>query len=50
MWRLLKLLLILLVLAGIALVAYGYAGPLFFPDDFAAPQTERSVPVTLESD
>ena len=50
MWRLIKLLLILAVLAGLALVAYAYAGPLFFPQDFAAPGTERSLPVTLGED
>ena len=50
MWRLLKALLFLGVLAGVALVAYAYAGPLFFPEDFAAPQDPQVVPVTLGSD
>ena len=50
MWRLMKALFVLLVLAGIALVAYAYVGPLFFPDDFAAPSSERIVPVTLDED
>lgn len=48
MWRLIKYLFFLLVLAAIALVAYAYAGPIFFPADFAAPAQEVTAPVTLE--
>ena len=48
MWRLIKALFFLLVLGGIALVAYAYAGPLFFPADFAPPSDEIRVPVTLD--
>ncbi|EPX86179.1 hypothetical protein ruthe_00988 [Rubellimicrobium thermophilum DSM 16684] len=50
MWRLIKLLLILAVLAGIALVAYAYIGPLLFPDDFAPPLREVTKPVDLDLD
>jgi hypothetical protein len=48
MWRLIKYLFILLVLAAIAFVAYAYVGPIFFPTDFAAPAAQISAPVTLE--
>lgn len=50
LWRLIKALLILAVLAGLALVAYAYVGPLFFPADFTAPAEEIRVPVTLDTD
>lgn len=50
MWRLIKLLLVLAVLAGIALVAYAYVGPLLFPDDFAPPLREVTKPVDLDLD
>lgn len=46
MGRLIKWLFYLLVLAGIALVAYAYVGP-FFGADFSPPQSERRVPVEL---
>ncbi|MBE0414418.1 hypothetical protein [Yoonia sp.] len=49
MWRLIKALVLLAILAGIALVAYAYVGPLFFPGDFAAPTQEVSNPVTLDT-
>lgn len=49
MWRLIKVLLFLIVLAGAALVAYAYIGPIFFPADFAAPTQEVTRPVTLET-
>ena len=49
MWRILKGLLFLIVLAGIGLVAYAYIGPIFFPSDFAAPTQEVTRPVTLET-
>ena len=48
MWRIVKYLLILLILAGVALVAYAYVGPVLFPADFAAPSEEVTAPVTLE--
>lgn len=50
MWRLFKILLVLIVLAGLALVAYAYVGPIVFPADFAAPSQQISKPVTLEVD
>ncbi len=49
-WRLIKYLLILAVLAAIGLVIYAYAGPIFFPADFAAPTQDIVAPVTLEVD
>jgi len=48
LWRLIKLLFWLLLLGGIALVAYAYIGPVFFPDDFAPPSGEVIIPLTLE--
>ena len=48
LWRLIRLLFFLLVLAGIALVAYAYLGPVFAPADFAPVQDEIRIPVTLE--
>jgi hypothetical protein len=48
LWRLIKAVLILVLLAGIALVGYAYVGPVFFPLDFAAPSVEVTVPVTLD--
>lgn len=48
-WRLFKYLLILAVLAGLALVAYAFVGPLIFPADFAAPEQQIRAPVTLQS-
>jgi len=47
-WRIVKYLIILLVLAGLALMAYAYVGPVLFPADFAAPSEEVTAPVTLE--
>ncbi|WP_172796225.1 hypothetical protein [Loktanella sp. 5RATIMAR09] len=49
MWRLIKTLLFLIIIAGLGLVAYAYIGPLFFPADFAAPSEEVTYPVTLET-
>lgn len=49
MWRLIKAVLVLAVLAGAGLVAYAYVGPVFFPADFAAPTHESRVPVVLET-
>ena len=48
LWRLIKFLVVLAILAGLALVAYAYVGPILFPADFAAPSEEMRVPVTLE--
>ena len=49
MWRLIKVLFFLIVIGAIALVAYAYVGPLFFPADFAAPAQEVTRSVTLDS-
>ena len=48
MWRLIKVLLILAVLAAIALVAYAYVGPLVLPGDFEPPVREVTEPVDLD--
>ncbi|MBE9635510.1 hypothetical protein [Salipiger mangrovisoli] len=48
MGRLFKPLLILLLLAVIALVAYAYIGP-YFGADFSPPQTEIRQPVELDA-
>ena len=48
MFRLIKYLFILVVLAFIGLVGYAYIGP-FFGADFSAPQSETRVPVTLDA-
>ncbi len=50
MWRLIKAIFFLGLLAAVALVAYAYVGPVFFPADFAAPSVENRVPVVLETD
>lgn len=47
MWRLLKWLVYLAVLAGIGVVAYAYLGP-FFGADFSAPAEERRAPVVID--
>lgn len=47
-WKLFKALFYLVVLAAIALIAYAYVGPVFFPDDFAPPTEQVVKPVTLE--
>jgi len=47
LWRLFKLLLVLMVLAGIGLVIYAYVGPFLMPTDFAAPTQSVTQPVTL---
>ncbi len=46
-WALVKAALILAVLAVLGVLAYAYVGPMLFPDDFAAPATEETKPVTL---
>ena len=48
MWRIIKALLFLGVLAAILFVGYAYVGPVFFPADFAAPSQTISEPVQLE--
>ncbi len=50
MWRLIKVLIFLAVLAGLALVAYAYVGPIFFPADFAPPVVDVNEPVVLEAE
>lgn len=50
MWRLIKLILILALIAAAALIAYAYVGPIFFQDDFAPPVRTISEPVTLETE
>ncbi|KPP88867.1 MAG: UDP-glucuronate decarboxylase N-terminal [Rhodobacteraceae bacterium HLUCCA08] len=47
-WRLIKLVFALAVLAAIAFVAYAYLGPIFFAEDFAPPVEQVIKPVTLE--
>lgn len=49
MGRLIKYLIYLLILGGIALIAYAYTGE-FFGADFKAPATEVRQPVTLNAD
>ena len=49
MWRLIKILIYLAILAFAGLVAYAYLGP-YFGADFSAPQTETREPVTLDAD
>ena len=49
MWRLIKALFFLAVLGALALIAYAYAGPVFFPGDFAPPSQQVTRPVTLET-
>lgn len=48
MWRLIKFLIFLAVLAFTGLVSYAYLGP-FFGADFSAPQSEIREPVTLDA-
>ena len=48
MWRLIKALFFLTVLGAVALIAYAYVGPVFFPSDFAPPSDEVIVPVILD--
>lgn len=46
-WRLMKLLFVLAVLAAIGFVGYAYIGPIFMAQDFAAPVQDVVKPVTL---
>jgi hypothetical protein len=50
MWRLIKFLFWLAVLAAIALVGYAYLGPLVVPDHFTPPVTEITTPIELDID
>lgn len=50
MWRLIKALIVVAILGSAGFVAYAYVGPLFFVSDFAAPQEEVTVPVTLDAE
>jgi len=47
MWRLIKFLFVLVVLAAIGFVGFAYLGPIFMPTDFAPPVEEIIKPVTL---
>lgn len=49
MGRLLKYLVYLIVLAGLALLAYAYIGP-FLGADFSPPQDEMRQPVILNAE
>ena len=48
MGRIIKWLIILIILAGLGLVAYAYLGPLLGAD-FSAPQNRQSLTVTLDA-
>lgn len=48
MGRIIKWLIYLLIIGGLALVAYTYVGP-YFGADFSPPQTEVRQPVTLDA-
>ncbi len=48
LWRLIKLLIFLSILAFAGLVSYAYLGP-YFGVDFSAPQSEIREPVTLDA-
>lgn len=50
MWRIIKVLVFLILLAAVALVAYAYVGPIFFPADFAPPSETMNLPVTLDAE
>ncbi|WP_291839560.1 hypothetical protein [Limimaricola sp.] len=49
LWRLIKALFFLAVLAGIGLVGFAYVGPILFPTDFAAPGQQVTATVTLDA-
>ena len=49
MGRVIKWLIYLLIIGGLALVAYAYIGP-YFGADFSPPPTEVRKPVTLDAD
>jgi hypothetical protein len=50
MWRLIKLVFVLAVLAAIAFVGFAYLGPIFVPADFTPVVEEVVKPVTLGGD
>lgn len=50
MWRLIKAVVVLCVLAAVALTAFAYVGPILFPDEFAPPVRDVTLPVTLEGE
>ncbi len=50
MWRLIKFLIYLAILAAIVLVLYAYVGPILLPDHFAPPTGEVVTPVDLDLD
>ena len=50
LWRLIKFILFLVILGGIALIAYAYVGPVLMPSDFAAPSAPVSENITLDVD
>ena len=50
MWKLIKALIFLAIIAGIGLLGYAYVGPIFFPADFAPPVVDVNEPVILEAD
>jgi len=50
MWRIIKALIVLAVLAALGVVAFAYVGPILFPAEFAAPQQDVTVPVDLDLD
>ncbi|MGR3486128.1 MAG: hypothetical protein ACU0BF_12335 [Paracoccaceae bacterium] len=47
LWRLVKLLFWLALLAGLAMVAYAYLGPIVTPADFEPPVRQVTQPITL---
>lgn len=49
-WRLIKFLFVLIVLAAIGFVGYAYLGPIFMPDDFIPEVQEVVKPVILGAD
>jgi hypothetical protein len=48
MWRMIKFLFWLALLAAIALVAYAYLGPIILPDHFVPRVTDVTAPVELD--
>ncbi len=48
MWRLIKALLFLSVLAALGFIAYAYVGPIVTPADFEPAQEDVVEPVTLD--
>lgn len=50
MWRLIKFLFVLVVLAAIGFVGFAYLGAIFMPTEFAPPIEEVVRPVTLGGD